>query len=60
VILRGAIDCLVVGPGGVMVVEFKTGSRRAAHQRQLDVYLEAAGLLFPGSRVEGRLIYAAE
>jgi ATP-dependent exoDNAse (exonuclease V) beta subunit len=57
VILRGAIDCLIVRPDGVTVVEFKTGTRRAAHQRQLDVYLEAARLLFP-TPVEGRLIYA--
>jgi RecB family exonuclease len=58
VILRGVIDCLIVRPDGVTVVEFKTGNRQAAHQRQLDVYLEAARLLFPSTPVEGRLIYA--
>jgi ATP-dependent helicase/nuclease subunit A len=58
VILRGAIDCVIVRPEGVTVVEFKTGRRRASHQRQLEVYLAAARLAFPRSPVEGRLIYA--
>jgi ATP-dependent helicase/nuclease subunit A len=56
-ILRGAIDGLVLRPDGVTVVEFKTGARRPAHQRQLDIYLEAARLLFPEGPVEGLLIY---
>jgi ATP-dependent helicase/nuclease subunit A len=58
VILRGVIDCLVIRPDVVTVVEFKAGRRRATDQRQLDVYVEAARVLFPGFRVDGRLIYA--
>ena len=58
-ILRGTIDCLVRRPdGSVAVVEFKTGQRRPAHQRQLDIYVEAARALFPDVPVEGLLLYA--
>ena len=57
-VLRGTIDCLIrKDDGSVVVVEFKTGRRRASHQRQLDVYVEAARALCPGSSVEGRLVY---
>ena len=57
-LLRGTIDCLVMRPdGSVAVVEFKTGRRRAEHQAQLDVYVEAARGLFPGADVRGVLIY---
>jgi len=59
VILRGTIDCVVeTDDGSVVIVEFKTGGRRPSHQRQLDLYVEAAMALFPGARVVGRLIYA--
>ena len=59
VVLRGTIDCLVVGDdGAVVVVEFKTGVPRPSHQRQLDIYVEAARALFPGVPVTGKLIYA--
>ena len=57
-VLRGAIDCLIRTPdGSVIVVEFKSGTARAVHQRQLDLYIEAARALFPGANVSGRLIY---
>ncbi|HJR58422.1 MAG TPA: UvrD-helicase domain-containing protein [Vicinamibacterales bacterium] len=58
-VVRGTIDCLAIVPdGSITVVELKTGGRRDAHQRQLEVYVRAARALFPGARVEGRLIYA--
>lgn len=58
-ILRGVIDCLVRRPdGGVVVLDFKTGTRRAADRRQLEAYVQAARLLFPGAPVDGRLVYA--
>ena len=57
-VLRGTIDCLIRrGDGSVVVVEFKSGSPRAFHQRQLDLYVEAARGLFPWATVGGRLIY---
>jgi hypothetical protein len=56
-LLRGTIDCLVMQPGGIVVVEFKTGHKRAEHQQQLDTYVEAARELFPGADVSGVLVY---
>jgi ATP-dependent exoDNAse (exonuclease V) beta subunit len=56
-IVRGSIDCLVVGEA-VTVVEFKTGARHPGHERQLDLYVRAARALLPGRAVEGRLVYA--
>jgi ATP-dependent exoDNAse (exonuclease V) beta subunit len=57
-ILRGAIDCLVQRRDStIAVLEFKTGHRRPIHQRQLDLYVEAAQHLFPGVAVEGHLLY---
>jgi ATP-dependent helicase/nuclease subunit A len=58
-IIRGSIDCLVKRTTGVVeVFEFKTGRPAPQHAAQLEVYLRAARALFPGSPVEGRLIYA--
>jgi ATP-dependent helicase/nuclease subunit A len=59
VLLRGTIDCLAVAADeAVTVLEFKTGPRRGAHQRQLDLYVRAARALFPGRDVRGVLIHA--
>jgi ATP-dependent exoDNAse (exonuclease V) beta subunit len=58
-IMRGAIDCLVWRPdGGITVVEFKTGRRRAVHEQQLSIYVRATEAIFPGTAVDGLLIYA--
>ena len=43
--------------GRLVVLELKTGVRRAAHQRQLEIYVAAAEALHPGAAVEGRVIY---
>jgi ATP-dependent helicase/nuclease subunit A len=57
-VLRGVIDCLAIRPDGrVVVVDFKTGTPREADRRQLGAYLDAARSMFPGSAVEGRLVY---
>ncbi|MEI6666590.1 MAG: UvrD-helicase domain-containing protein [Acidobacteriota bacterium] len=57
-ILRGVIDCLARTPEGeVVVVDFKTGSRRDTDQRQLDLYVGAARTLCPGAAVRGILVY---
>jgi ATP-dependent helicase/nuclease subunit A len=59
VVLRGTIDCLAVSRGGdVTVIEFKTGGFREEHQRQLELYVEAARALFPGRTVSGLLVHA--
>lgn len=58
-ILRGAIDTLVVGPdGGASVLEFKTGRASDAHKLQLARYVAAAERFLPGISVNGVLIYA--
>ena len=58
VILRGTIDALIhQHDGGIVVLEFKTGSGRPAHQAQLDTYVQAARALFPDSPVRGMLVY---
>ncbi len=59
VVLRGVIDCLVQkNDGSILVVEFKTGRPRPSHQRQLDLYVDAAMTIYPGARIDGRLVYA--
>ena len=58
VVLRGVIDCLAYRPDGrIVVVDFKTGTRRDADRRQLRAYVGAVRAMHPGSRVEGCLIY---
>jgi ATP-dependent exoDNAse (exonuclease V) beta subunit len=59
-VVRGTIDCLVSGSGVVTVLEFKTGRRRPEHQRQADLYRQAALTLFPDRRVVTQLLYASE
>ncbi len=59
VTVRGTIDCVVPDTDVVVVVEFKTGAPRRWHQRQLDIYKEAVTRLWPGRRVDARLVYAA-
>ena len=57
-VLRGTVDCIVrKADDSLLVVEFKTGHPRSGHQQQLETYVLAAGLLFPGSVVAGQLIY---
>ena len=58
-ILRGTFDCLVQHrAGGVDVLELKTGKPAPDHQRQLSIYVAAARAMFPGTAVEGTLVYA--
>ena len=56
-VVRGVIDSLVTHPGGVTVVEIKTGGPRPEHAKQLDVYRAAAAALFPGRPVDAVLVY---
>ena len=57
-VLRGVIDCLACRPDGrVVVVDFKTGTRREADRRQLRAYVDAVRSMYPGSGVEGCLVY---
>ena len=57
-IIAGTIDCLARGRDNcVTVLEFKTGTPRPEHRRQLDAYLVAARAMFPDVKVDGRIVY---
>jgi ATP-dependent exoDNAse (exonuclease V) beta subunit len=59
IMLRGTIDCVVEQDDrSVVIVEFKTGRPTPLHQQQLDLYVDAARILYRGARVDGRLVYA--
>jgi ATP-dependent exoDNAse (exonuclease V) beta subunit len=57
-VIRGTIDCLVLRPGTVTVIEVKTGGPRPEHTAQLARYVTAARGLFPDASVDGLLIYS--
>jgi ATP-dependent helicase/nuclease subunit A len=59
-IVRGTMDCLIDSGSRVTVLEFKTGGRRGEHATQAEVYRTAAQALFPGVRVESRLVYTSD
>jgi ATP-dependent helicase/nuclease subunit A len=56
-VIRGAIDSLLLLPGRVVVIDYKTGTSRPEHQMQMEIYLEAAQCLFPERDVEGLIFY---
>ncbi|MEP7240257.1 MAG: double-strand break repair helicase AddA [Devosia sp.] len=63
--LVGRIDRLVVEPGRVVIVDFKSDAAApavasgvpAAHRTQLGLYALVAGQLFPGHRVEAGILW---
>jgi ATP-dependent helicase/nuclease subunit A len=57
-LVRGTVDCLVPDGDGLLVLEFKTGQARPAHQRQLALYVDAVRAMRPGMPVVGQLVYA--
>jgi ATP-dependent helicase/nuclease subunit A len=65
--MTGRFDRLVIEPGVVRVVEFKTARRppldsgglSADQARQIALYAEAAGILFPGSSIEAEIVWTA-
>ena len=58
-ILRGTFDCLIQRrDGGITVLELKTGKPAREHDQQLEMYVTAARAMFPGTSVEGKLVYA--
>ncbi len=64
-VITGRIDRLVVEPGLVRVLDFKTGRRvpddvsdvPIAYVRQMAHYVAALETIFPGSRVEANLLF---
>jgi RecB family exonuclease len=60
-ILRGTFDCLIRRPDGrVTVLELKTGKPAPEHEQQLATYVAAARALYPGTLVEGRVVYGRD
>lgn len=66
-VVSGTVDRLLVGPGHVRLIDFKTSRRPpttvdelpAAHIRQMAAYVAALGIIFPDRRVEAALLYTA-
>jgi ATP-dependent helicase/nuclease subunit A len=56
-VLRGMIDSLVLLPGRIVVIDYKTGGARSEHKMQMELYLEAARVLFPQKDMEGLVFY---
>jgi ATP-dependent helicase/nuclease subunit A len=67
IVVSGTVDRLLVEEGRVVVADFKTGRRApasldevpVAHLRQMAAYSEALAVIFPGRRIEAKLLYTA-
>jgi ATP-dependent helicase/nuclease subunit A len=66
-VVSGTVDRLLVEEDRVVLADFKTGRRApaslaeipVAHLRQMAAYAEALKLIFPGRRIEAKLLYTA-
>jgi ATP-dependent helicase/nuclease subunit A len=59
VLVRGAIDCLVERPDGrLVVVEFKTGRPRAAHEAQATLYVAALERALGTKAISAQIVYS--
>ena len=65
-VIAGTVDRLLVEPGRVLVVDYKTGRAPdsseqipAAHRIQMQAYSDALSAIFPGREVEAALLYTA-
>jgi ATP-dependent exoDNAse (exonuclease V) beta subunit len=56
-VVRGVVDSLVLLPGRVVVIDYKTGRSRPEHRMQMELYLEAARGLFPERNAEAVIFY---
>jgi ATP-dependent helicase/nuclease subunit A len=66
-VVAGTVDRLLVEPGRVSVIDFKTGrvpasetEIPAAHRRQMAAYAEALAVIFPDRPVRSALLYTAQ
>jgi len=57
--VRGVIDCLVVSADRATIVEIKTGRPRPEHERQIELYRQAARQILPEKTIEIRLYYSS-
>jgi len=65
-VIAGTVDRLLVEPGRILVVDYKTGRAPesgeqipAAHRIQMQAYSDALSAIFPGREVEAALLYTA-
>lgn len=66
-VVSGTIDRLLVAEDVIRLVDFKTGRRAPAaiddippyHLRQMAAYAAALAVIFPGRRIEAKLLYTA-
>jgi ATP-dependent helicase/nuclease subunit A len=65
-VIAGTIDRLLVEESRVSVIDFKTGKVPASdgqiptsHRRQMEAYVEALRIIFPGRDVRAALLYTA-
>ncbi|MCL6740190.1 double-strand break repair helicase AddA [Sphingomonas sp. RB56-2] len=66
-VVAGTVDRLCIGPELVRVIDFKTGRSIPAgieavpsgHRAQMDAYVDALKIIFPGRRIEASLLYTA-
>jgi ATP-dependent helicase/nuclease subunit A len=67
VTIAGRIDRLVVEPGRVLIVDYKSDAQvpttetevPAAYVSQIGLYAQIAGQLFPGHRVEAAILWTS-
>jgi ATP-dependent helicase/nuclease subunit A len=66
-VIAGTVDRLLVTPGRILVIDFKTGRRAPAdlaaaplhHVRQMAAYAAALRVIFPGREIGAALLYTA-
>ena len=56
-VIRGAVDCLVVHGRTATILEFKTGTPREAHKEQAALYADAVRAALPVDQVKIEIIY---
>lgn len=67
IVVSGTVDRLLIEPGRVRVIDFKTGRRAPAtideiapyHLRQIAAYAAALAVIFPDRAIETALLYTA-
>jgi ATP-dependent helicase/nuclease subunit A len=67
VVVSGTVDRLLIGEDRIVLADFKTGRKVPAspedipvpHLRQMAAYSEALAVIFPGLRIEAKLLYTS-
>ncbi|HLL31337.1 MAG TPA: PD-(D/E)XK nuclease family protein, partial [Allosphingosinicella sp.] len=67
VVVSGTVDRLLIGDDRILLADFKTGRKVPAsaddipgpHLRQMAAYSDALAVIFPGRRIEAKLLYTS-